>query len=281
MLLAAPTGAQVIESNVGGTTAAELGTLITAAGSSHTKGAFSSGELIASTARASYGITVMLAEVGTAASTNSRMLVDIGLGASGSETVLIPDLLAGNVGTLTGAVNTAAMYHFPLFIPSASRLSARCQALIASDTVRVAVWLHQHVRNVGWVGQRVTAYGPDTATSSGVSVPQSTGAYGTTTEITSSCTYPIRAMQLGVDLATDTTGVNKRGIVRVGTGATPEWIASDLPFGESTSTENISCMWANLILQGMRFSIPAATRLALATRTSAAENRGWAIYAVG
>lgn len=280
MLLHQPFGASQLESNVGGTTANELGTLITASGSIHTKGAFSAGELIASTAYGSYGITIMLTEVGTVASTNSRMLVDIGIGGSGSETVLIPNLLAGNAGTLTGAVNTAGMYSFPIFIPSGTRISARCQALIASDTVRVAVWLHQQAKFGGWTGQRVTAYGVDTATSTGVSVAQATGAYGTTAEIDAACANSIRYMQVGVDLLTDTTGANKRGIVRVGIGATPDWIVSDLPFGESTSTENITCIWANYLLSQMRFSIPAATRLVLATRTSSAENRGWAIYGV-
>jgi len=272
---------QRIQSNVGGTAASEFGAAVTGDSTIHTKGAYA--ELIASLDYDVYGITVSLSGVGLTASTNNRLLADIAVGAASSEVVIIPNLMGGNSPAWNGAAGGAAVYFFPLYIAAGTRLSARCQGLVASDVVNVGVWCNQWPsgKPKGFIGQRVTAYGPNLATSSGVSVAQSTTAYAATAQITASCDNPIRYLQLGGDLLTDTTGNNKRGIVRIGVGATPDWIVSDLPFSESTTTETVNLMAVNSILSTMEFDIPAATRLALATRVSAsAENRGWAIYGV-
>lgn len=278
MLWTPPAGPQALESNVGGTTAAEFGTALAAAGTAHTKTSWT--QLIASTAYDSYGVVVAISQTPTA-STNIRRLVDIGIGAASSEVVLLPDLNAGNTGLWNSAAATPAMYYFPVFVPAGTRISARHQSSSTTVGCTVAVWLMQWPIGPGqWVGQRVTAYGVNAANSYGTSVAQSTGGYGTTAEITASCGYPIRALQLGQDMLADTTGATKRGIVRIGRGATPDWFVSDLPFQESTTTENLFMMAPNLILSQMRFAIPAATRLTLATRTSSAESRGWIIYGV-
>jgi hypothetical protein len=82
-----------ITSNIG-TTSAEYGTSVAAPGSTHTKNTTYT-ELIASTSYAAYGITVLLSNVGTTASTNARALVDIAIGAASSEVVIIPNLICG------------------------------------------------------------------------------------------------------------------------------------------------------------------------------------------
>lgn len=279
MLWTPPAGPQTLESNVGGTASAEFGTALAAAGTAHTKTSWT--EMIASTTYDAYGITVAISHTPTA-STNIRRLVDVGIGGSGSEVVLLPNLNAGNVGLWNSAAAEPVMYHFPIFIPAGTRLSARHQSSSTTVGCTVAVWLHQWPTLSGsWVGTRVTAYGADTATSAGVSVAQSTTAYGTTAEITASCDNPVRYIQLGQDLLTDTTGGDKRGIVRFGIGSGPTWVVSDLPFNEKTSVETVFTFGVNFILSQMRFNIPAGTRLCLATRVSAsAENRGWIIYGV-
>lgn len=256
------------------------GTTVTASGTTHTKGSYA--QLIASTGRPSYGITIVIHNVG-AASTNARMLVDIAIGAAASEQVIIPNLLAGNASAWNAASNGGTCYHFPIAIPSGVRISARCQASTASDTCNIIVWLHQARTAPGmWVGQRVTAYGVNTGTSTGTAhTPGSTNSYATATQITSSTTNPIRYMQVGIDTGTDTTGTSMRGMFRIGLGATPDYIIQHVPFGESTTVESMDTRVGNQILSRMGFSILAASDVRLSAMVSGTgESRGWAIYGV-
>jgi hypothetical protein len=279
MLLAPLGGHQALEDNVG-TTSAEFGTTVTASGTAHTKGSYS--QLVASTTYEAFGISILLAGLQTAASTNTRCLVDIGIGAAASEVVLIPDLMCGNVAQEAAASGMGAMYHFPLYIPAGSRLAARSQALVVSDTCTVALWLHEWPLGAPeWVGSRVTAYGANTATSSGVNHSPGNSAYAAATQIVASTTNPIRAMQIGYGLATDTTGDTCRGLVRIGLGATPNYLVSDLPFKESTTIEAVDFNHANFILSQKRFDLPAGSDLRLsAMRNATAAARGWIIYGV-
>lgn len=270
-----------IEENIG-TTSAEYGTSVPAGGSAHTKNTTYT-TLIAATAYDAYGITVILSNVGTAATTNERALVDIAIGAASSEIVIIPNLICGNTGTLGAATGGAAIFHFPIFIAKGVRLSATAQALIASDTVNVAIYLHQHPRGPGrFIGSRVTAYGANTGTSSGVAhTSGSTNAYGTATQIIASTTNPIKALQIGMDLGTDTTGATLRGLVRLGFGATPDYFVSDLIWSESTTLENPHFWLANFVLSHMGFNIPAGADIRLSAMVSGTgEARGWVLYGV-
>ena len=280
MPLWVPNGGRSFSEDNVGAASAEFGTTVTANATPHAEGT-SIAQLVASTGFLSYGITVMTC--GTAAATAStRMLVDILIGAGGSEIELIPNLLAGNKDLTSGATSDVAMYHFPIMIPAASRISARAQALIVSDTCTVAIWLHEQPRNVnGWYGTRVTAYGVDGAASTGTSHSPGNGSYAAATQLTASTTNRIQYMQIGIDGLTDTTLSNSRGLVRIGVGATPTYLVEDLPWHESTTVESITNSWANFILSQMRFSIPAAQSLHVsAQRNVAAEARGFVVYGV-
>lgn len=278
MLAATVGGTSFLQENVG-TTSAELGTTVTGSGSAHTKGSYA--ELVASTAYDSYGISILCTGLNTAASTNNRALVDIAVGAAASEVTLIDNLLAGNQPNLGGATKPS-MYHFPIFIAAGTRLAARMQGSTTSETCTVAVWLHQHPIGVGgWFGTRVTTYGANTGTSSGTDHTAGNSSYATATQITASSTNPIRALQLGIDMASDTTGNNRLGLVRVGVGATPTYIASDLPYGESTTVETLDFTLANFVLSHMRFNLPAAQSLHVsAMMNGAGEARGFCLYGV-
>lgn len=256
------------------------GTTVTASGTTHTKGSYA--QLIASTGANAIGITLAIHNVGVA-STNARMLVDIAIGGAGSEQIIIPNLMAGNAAAWNASSNGGCVYHFPIFIPAGSRISARCQASTASDTCNVVAWLHQGRLSPGqWVGQRVTAYGADTANSSGVAhTPGSTNAYATATQIVSSTANPIRYMQVGIDTGTDTTGTSMRGMYRIGLGATPDYIIQHVPFGESTTVESMDMRVGNQILSRMGFNVPAASDVRLSAMVSGTgEARRWVIYGV-
>jgi hypothetical protein len=254
---------------------------ITASATPHAKG--SPTQLVGSTNYPVYGVIVGLGNVGTAATTNSRMLVDIMIGGAGAEQVLIPDLMCGQAGAMNSASSQPVYYYFPIRIAQTGvRLSARAQALIASDTVHVQLHMIQNAIPGRWYGSRVTAYGVSAATSSGVShTPAGSGtAYATTTQITASTTNPVKAMQVGIDLATDTTGSNARGVLRIAAGSSTNYVVSDLPFRESTTLEFIDPSVVNFMLSQMTFNIPAASYLGVGAMMSTAAARGFAIYGV-
>jgi hypothetical protein len=274
-----PHGYTALEDNQGAAST-EIGLFITSdPTTAHTKGPWN--ELIASTGFDAYGVTVALSGLAIA-NTNTRCLVDIGVGASTSEAVIINNLLAGGAPSFGGTnAPGLALFYFPIFIPAATRIAARSQSLIIGDGVGVCVWLHQKPLRPGWFGTRVTSYGPDTATSSGVSHSPGNASYAAATEIVASTTNPIRALQVGIDLLTDTTATNASGLLRIGIGSTPIYIAADLPYSESTTAELTSCVYANMILSQQRFNLAAATRLVIsAQRNVAAEARGFALYGV-
>lgn len=282
MLYVPRTGQAFTSDNAPAAISSEYGTSITCGGSAHTKGAFSAGQLIASTAFDACGITVILGNVGTAATTNTRMLVDIGIGGSGSEVVLIPNLLAGQAGAGNSASIGPGIYYFPICIPAGSRLSARAQSVTASDTVNVQVHLHHHSQGAGrWFGQRVTAYGADEAASSGTSHTHGNASYAASTQLSAAIANPIRFMQLGVDLLTDTTGNTKRGLIRIAAGGSTNYVVNNLPFRESTTLETMDFVYANFILGQMNFNIPAGSYLGVgAQMNTTGEARGFVIYGV-
>lgn len=265
-----------LEDSSSGTTSAEYGAAITASGSTHTKGSYTA--LVASTGADAWGITVACFGGGTA-STRINFLVDIATGAGGSEQVIIPNLLAGAIADSGGAQSAGRVWHFPIKIPASTRIAARCQANNSSDVVNCMIWLHRYRVPGQWYGQRVTAYGPDTATSTGVSMSPANNSYATNVNLSASTTNPIKYLQIAGDLLTDTTGSNARGLIRLASDSTT--LVDDLPYGESTTTETVDCNIANLILSRMSFNIPAGKTLAIsAMRNATAEARGWAAYGV-
>jgi hypothetical protein len=272
-------GTSTIETN-SGTTAAEFGTSVTAGGSAHTKNATYT-QLVASTSYTSYGITIGLGNVGTAATTNTRTLVDIATGAASSETVIIPNLMCGQAGASNSASSDPVYYHFPIAIPAGVRISATSQSLAAADTVHVTVYLHQHPVPGKWYGSRVTAYGVNTADSTGTSHSPGNSSYATTTQLTASTTNPIKYMQIGTDLLTNTGGTTLRGLIRIAAMGSTNYIVSDLPYRESTTLEFVGFTQANLILSQMAFNIPAGQYLGIgAMRNGTAATRGFAVYGV-
>jgi hypothetical protein len=277
MLLTRHSGQSAISGGLGAADAV-FGTAVTAGGTAHVKGSWA--QMVASTPYPAYGITLFVTSQHNTASANRRMLMDIGIGASPA--VLIANLICGNVGTDNNASLRPQLYHFPIRIPAGSELSARCQSSVTSAVGRVVYWLHQYpIGDPTWYGSRVTTYGANEATSSGTDHTHANGSYATATQIVASAANPIRMLQVGFDLASDTTGNTKRGRLRIGVGSTPDYIAEHLPIHESTTFETVDFTSANFLLALMRFSIPAATRLVVsADMGGTGEARGYVLYGV-
>jgi len=189
------------------------GTTVTASGTIHTKGSWT--ELIASTGADAEGIYVKV--VGVASSnTATSMLLDIGTGGSGSETVLLPDLIVGYAGDDQTMGRT---YFLPVAIASGTRISARCQALIASDTAEVAIWLAQSIQHLEGASS-VEAIGEVTASSEGTTVAHGVNAWSGTWTNLGAVSSDVNCLMPGVDFDGDsgTSSTHDQWVLKLGYG---------------------------------------------------------------
>lgn len=212
------------QSNLQGTPSATLpGTTVTASGSTHTKGSWSS--LIDPLNFDTQLLMIKLGNVQTSA-TDTKVLVDIGVGPTGggSEQVVIPDMQAGGALTIIGGGPTLVV---PFRLKRGTRLSARCQALIASDTVQVLVFAFGGMDYLPFpVFTKAVAYGIDSANSRGTShTPGNSGSESTWTNFGSTTSHNHKAwfVMCGGPSGTTWTGIGYH--IEIGKNSTTwgEW----------------------------------------------------------
>lgn len=173
------------QTNISSTSATELGTAIVSASSETSKGSIV--ELISSTNFDVFLVDITISRFGSA-DFFGRACVDLMIGASGSEVVLIPDMLAGHAGSFSKVQITGPkQWMFPLYIPAGTRIAARVASSIASHTGYIAVQLMGGDGSPrGKIGTKVTTYGVATL-ANGTSITEGgSGAEGSWTQITSS-----------------------------------------------------------------------------------------------
>lgn len=171
--------AQAQQFNYSGRPTTTWGHTLTASATIHTLGA--KVELIASTTYESEWIAVSLHSTATSAAITD-LLANVYIGAAGAETVLLPNLAGGWASFPVTNSSIPVRYLFPVRVARGTRISAACQALIASDTVVITVELYGGGMD-GWVGSGVEALGALTASSKGTAVTPGTTAEGTFTAI--------------------------------------------------------------------------------------------------
>jgi len=241
------------------TGASSSGKTVTASPTIHAKGAWV--ELIAATTYETHLITVGVAGTNVAA-TRTDFLVDIGVGAAGSETVLIPNLLAGFCGVQkdTGL----RTYTFPLHIPEGTRLSARGQALIASDVCEVNVFLHGGPSGLAWpIYDGCDAIGIATSTSSGTYITSgASGTEGAWTSVGGVTARPYDALMFGVGGVNNTVITSLAYHFEIGYSSTT--LAEYLVF---TGTAEVAFRYPDTWFGA---SIPASTQLQVRGEASAA-----------
>lgn len=123
-----------------GTATADSGlTALDPGGTANTKGAWV--QLTASTTGLTRWIAIGVGHDALAVAANQGWHVDIGIGASGSEQVLIPNLPFSI--NATSDVTLVPVLALPVHIPAGTRLAARCQCDVITATERlldVAAW---------------------------------------------------------------------------------------------------------------------------------------------
>jgi len=148
-----------------------LGTTVTASATPHALIGTPT-PIIASTSYEAEWIEITIHNTSTAA-TLTDALLNIYIGAGGSETLFIDSLAAGWTEQANDSVPRT--YWFPVRIARGTRISAELRALIASDTVKVGI--RYGVSNGShWVGSGVETLGETTASSRGTAVTPATSA---------------------------------------------------------------------------------------------------------
>jgi len=178
---------------------ANIGMSITTGGTPNQKTAFA--DLITSTTYDSYGFWLYYSGSSASASI-SNFLLDIATGASG-ENVILPNYQIGWSAAASVGMNGVFI---PIFIPKGTKLSVRAQSSIASDSVRILVFLNSGTS--GYVGQLFTAcdtYGADTATSGGTAHTAGNSGAESTDATIGTTTRPYGAVMLSVNGTTGTT----------------------------------------------------------------------------
>jgi hypothetical protein len=158
--------------------------------SAHTKGAWE--ELVASTPA---NVEFLLVEVTSVQSNgaNTASLLDLAVGALGSETAIVSNVgVGGAIPTGSAGTNKPLIVPLAVSVPSGSRLSCRIQSVVTGGkTASVSV--------VGYAERTLTlptavdALGASTATSEGANMD---GASGTWVEIVASTAQAYRAVTL-------------------------------------------------------------------------------------
>ena len=232
-------------------TASAGGRGVAAHASAHTKGAWV--ELAAATAADACWVDAF---IGFTNANTSRYLVDIALGAAGSEQVLLPDLYFET--TILNTVYVA--YRFPVAIPAGSRVAARCQSSVGGAVPRVAAILaHGPIAGMGGVGG-VRAFGVDAAdtTAADANPSATTGGKGAWVEF--SAATPDRLRWLVAAFGHEGGGVSAfvRWVADVGIGVagSEAVLIGDVPLAMNPTGDAIGPP-----VLGFPVDIPAGTRL--------------------
>lgn len=228
-------------------------------------------EIIASTSHDAYWIDLHYKN-GSSANTRTDALMNIYIGADGSEQVLIPNLLCG----WTLASIGGKWFGFPLYIKSGSRLTAKLQHSSATQSISVFVTLTGGGMPPHWVGRKVETLGAVTASSKGTNVTPGTTSEGSFTDIgTSGREYGFIQPMLGGNVP-DTTITAGAVSIDIGVGSAALSGLSDFVFSLNANERITNCN------RGRFTRIASGTALQIRAQHSGAvtEQNDYCIYGV-
>jgi hypothetical protein len=198
----------------GAVTASTTLTTVTAHATAHTKGSYT--ELLAATGFDTSGLMLRLGGAPSASGVDSSTLLDIAVGAAGSEVVLVANIPLG--GYISG---DRYAWVLPVRVPAATRIAARTQSAVTSQAITLQVVPF----GGGFLGPegyaRATTYGSDTATSSAVQ-PTTAGTLhtkGAWTQVNASIVNPMRALTVCVAAPVTNSATTAAGLLDIGVGA--------------------------------------------------------------
>lgn len=245
--------------NAGANGADSAAVTVTTGGSTDTKGSYS--ELIASTAFDAAGFFLSF----TSVEATERFLIDISIGAAGSEEIILADVIYAL--RVTHSANIGLWV--PHSIPSGTRVSCRGQATNANETFDALVVLIGVSALPSAAFNRGETAGADTVNSIGTDVDPGgvANTKGSWVEIIASTAFDYREMIVAVGNSDDFgKGSNDSVLVDVGVGAagSEEVILPDMLFGQGTTLDGLSPPSVGPV----PIHVPSGSRLAARAQSS-------------
>ena len=195
-----------------------------------------------------------------ASGANSQTLFDIGVGLSGAEQAIVQDVAIGGAAQF-------ATWHFPLIVPSGSRVSMRLRSVTANKACLFGMMLWGGGSGVE-SGHRATTYGAVTATSRGtvLATPATANTKSAWTAVSAATTSPMRWMSVGLAAPNTATSAAANGLMDIGVGAAgvEAVLIADIPYRTSTA-EDILAAWPMIY----PVNLPAGVRLVARHQASA------------
>ena len=224
----------------------------------HVKGSWA--QIVASTDRPTQGMLVSVQNLN-----DLRMLLDIGVGASGSEKVLVPDLYLDFEVSVSAGVGWAINPYIPIAVPKGSRLSARVQD---GSVSLYDAYVHLQLMAQGFLPSqpfsRCAAYGIVAASSRGTEVDPgpTANSKGDWVQFDADVDQDIRTILMEVGPAGIDKPAGKRSwLVDIGIGAdgSEKVVVPDIMFGSDNFLDNIS----PALVGPLPCHIPVGSRLAV------------------
>jgi len=261
-----PIGSEVCNgTDQGSVTTTSNGTAVVTSSSTNTKGSWT--QLIASSAIDACWIVV----TGGAASTADTLAFDIGVGASGSEIAIIQNII--NFSNNSWPIDSRLA--FPCQIAAGTRISARAQATVASQTMNIQVTLFDGEWNAleGAEGV-VDTYGFVSSTTLGTAIDPgaTTNTKGTYAQLTASTTADLLGFMLAFDFQNDNAGAVGQitNLIDISTGASgseivlvPNIVINYMNYGSADG-----CAIYPTHIPFIPCPIPAGTRIAARAQSS-------------
>jgi hypothetical protein len=217
----------------GTSTATQGGTTVTGGATAHTKGSWV--QLDAST---SFDATVFALYV-VVQFQDTLYLLDVGIGAAGSEQVIVPNFL------ISQSVGLVSELLLPIGVPAGSRVAVRCQDNFGSSNLYVTGMLYSG----GWGNdptyQTMTAYGVNTAASNGTIVDAGAVANtkGSWTQIVASTTTTMKAFMMSAIRPAPATSITADfsvlADVGVGASGSEQALLSNMRYFSSIQTGGV------------------------------------------
>lgn len=238
------------------------GTSVFASATAHTKGSWA--EVVAATEFDAGWIQIEVGNL-SAGSTANEWLVDIGIGAAGSEVVIIPDLYFPGP-----SVDDSASWYFPISIPRGSRIAARTQN-VSGSSVRCNIVVHlisATFMSGPMGGQIVSTYGADQSASTGTNIDPGGTAHTDSAWVEFAAATDRAHNWLGIalrpgDLNLESTGKCQWMLdVAMGAAGSEQEILSDVFISASSVPDR-----PGFVYIGMPLLIPSGVRLSARARS--------------
>ena len=219
----------------------------------NTKGAWS--QVVGSTAYDYSGIIVWF---DWSDPSGHEYMVDVGIGAAGSEVVLVPNLSQSRCSTADRLAHTCI--YLPVRIPKGSRISLRSQSVVSgAQSSFVAVQ--------GIVGgspleiSGVDCLGANASLTTGVSVtPGANGTWGSWTTVVDSCPHDIKHLTAHLGSQNRTSGTQQFWSFQIGVGPVG---SEQIIIGTQYTAETTVGIFVPQYTPGIFVDIPYGSRISI------------------